>query len=242
MSKRVLFVAIATLLLGTTLLAEDGYRIVVNPANPVSSLSKSQVSKLFLDKAEWDGGMAVTPVDLPPASPIREAFSKEVLGLDPSAVADRWQKAPGGTPPPAMASDREVLAYVRLKRGAIGYVSLGADVIGVKVIAIGKAATVASSEPVAVGGSVPAPKKLRDMAAEYPPFAVKARIEGTVELAVVISAAGNVEKTRVVKSVPALDQAALAAVKQWKYTPTVINSEAVPVTMTVRVSFSLPPA
>ena len=45
--------------------------------------------------------------------------------------------------PPAMASDREVLAYVRLTPGAIGYVSLGADITAVKVIAVAGRNTVA---------------------------------------------------------------------------------------------------
>src|SRR5688572_625780 len=69
-------------------LAQDGYRIVVNPANPVASLSRNQVSKLFLDKGTWDDGVAVAPVDLLPSSPVRDGFSREVLGVPvPAAVA-----------------------------------------------------------------------------------------------------------------------------------------------------------
>ena len=231
------------LTLGTVLTAQDGFKIVVNPSNPVSSMSKAQLSKLFLDKAAWDDGVAVTPIDLPPASPVREVFSREVHGLAPSAVTERWRRAAsasGAAPPPAVASDREVLAYVRLKPGAIGYVSPGADVNGVKVLSIGRGA--AAPDAIAVGGAILPPKKIHDVEADYPPFALKAKIQGTVELAVVIGTSGRVEKTRIVHSVPALDYAAQAAVKQWKYAPTLVNSEPVPVTFQVRVTFSLPPA
>src|SRR5437868_1282860 len=50
--------------------AQDGFRVVVNPSNPVSSLSRTQVSKLFLDKGAWDDGSAGAPVDLLPSSAI----------------------------------------------------------------------------------------------------------------------------------------------------------------------------
>jgi TonB family protein len=60
-----------------------------------------------------------------------------------------------------------------------------------------------------------------------------------VILECVISPAGDVESARVLRSVPLLDQAAIDAVKQWQYTPTMLNGVAVPVIMTVTVNFSL---
>ena len=229
--------------------AQDGYRVVVNPANPVSSLSRTQVSKLFLDKATWDDGAAVSPVDLLPSSPIRDGFSREVLGLPIAAAVDRMRvsaQAAGVNPPPALATDREVLAYVRLKPGAIGYVSLAADVSGVKVISVaGKtehlltASPSTDVEPLPVGGRIALPQRLMTTAPVYPAFAKTSRVQGVVEVAIVIDMNGNVARAQVVKSIPQLDKAALDAVKQWKYAPTVVNGAAVPVTMVVQVTFAL---
>jgi TonB family protein len=243
----VIAVVMAVMGAGRTAFAQDGFRIVVNPSNPVSSLSRTQVSKLFLEKSTWDDGATVAPVDLLASSPVREGFSKEVLGLPIPAAVDRMREAAklaGGNPPPAMASDREVLAYVRLKPGAIGYVSLAADVSGVKVVSVGgktEHAVAGSSAvaPLPVGGRIAVPQRVSSAPPTYPAIAKAARVQGVVELSIVIGANGNVERAQIVKSIPQLDKAALDAVKQWKYAPTVVNGAAVPVTMVVQVAFTL---
>jgi len=227
--------------------AQDGYRIVVNPSNPVSSLSRNQVSKLFLEKTTWDDGAAVSPVDLLPASPVREGFSKDVLGLSVPAAVDRIRQvsqAAGGNPPPSLASDREVLAYVRLKPGAIGYVSLAADITGVKVIAVGGKTEHAlsggsSTAPLPVGGRIAMPQRVSQAQPVYPAIAKIGKVQGTVDISVVIDAGGNVEQAQVVRSIPQLDAAAVEAVRKWKYSPTIVNGVAVPVTMVVHVTFAL---
>jgi TonB family protein len=229
-------------------LAQDGYRVVVNPMNPVSSLSKTQVSKLYLEKTPWDDGAAAAPVDLLPSSPVRDGFSRDVLGLAIPAAVDRMREASktsGTNPPPALATDREVLAYVRLKPGAIGYVSTAADVSGVKVIAVGGktehviAGGAPAAAPVPVGGRIAMPQRLVHAQPTYPVIAKQGKIEGTVEVSVVIDERGNVGKAEVVKSIPQLDRAAVDAVKKWKFAPTVVNGVAVPVTMVVHVTFAL---
>jgi len=238
--------AIVVLGMSAAVAAQDGYRVVVNPSNPVSSLSKNQVSKLFLEKTTWDDGAPALPVDLLPASPVREGFTKDVLGLTVPAAVDRileTSRVAGGNPPPAVASDREVLAYVRLKAGAIGYVSLGADLTGVKVIAVGgkteHALAGAAAAPLAVGGSVAMPQRLVTSQPVYPAVAKIAKVQGTVDVSIVIDAGGNVEHAKVVRSVPQLDGAAVEAVRKWKYSPTIVNGVAVPVTMVVHVTFAL---
>ena len=140
-----------------------------------------------------------------------------------------------------MATDREVLAYVRLKPGAIGYVSEATETPGVKVVAIGKSDTTArSQEPMEVGGSIPMPEKIEGAFPAYPPAAKAARLEGQVDIEVIIGINGNVEKARVVAgAAPSLDEAAVATVKRWKYRPTLINGVAVPVKGRVRISFKL---
>jgi TonB family protein len=236
---------IALLVWSGTAFAQDGYRVVVNRTNPVSSLSRAQVSRLYLEKGTWDDGASVSPVDLLPSSPLREGFSKDVLGMPIDAAVDRMResaKAAGVNPPPALATDREVLAYVRLKPGAIGYVSLAADVSGVKVVSVGGKTehfVAGAVAPVPVGGRIAMPQRLSQAQPVYPVIAKQGKVQGVVEVSIVIDANGNVERAQVVKSIPQLDKAALDAVKKWKYAPTVINGAAVPVTMVVQVTFTL---
>jgi protein TonB len=73
----------------------------------------------------------------------------------------------------------------------------------------------------------------------YPPEALAAKVSGVVILEALIAADGRVSDAKVLRSVPLLDQAAVDAVRQWAYTPTLLNGVPVPVIMTVTVTFSL---
>lgn len=244
MGKWAVVLAVAGMLsFERTLQAQDGYKIIVNAANPIWSVSKTQVLRFFLERATWDDGQPASAVDLPPASPTRELFSRDVLGMPIPAVISRWRSVSGsgsGDPPPSMATDREVLAYVRLKPGAIGYVSAGTETQGVKVIAVGKDIGSSSQGPIEVGGMVPMPERIEGAQPEYPPAAKSARLEGQVDIELIIGVSGYVDRARiVVRSAPSLDEAAIAAVKRWKYRPTLINGVPVPVKTRVRISFTL---
>lgn len=228
--------------LAADLRAQEAYKIIVNPANPITTVSKARISVFFLEKATWDNGQPVAPVDLPATSPVREVFSKDVLNMPVSSVMARWRNissAGRGDPPPAMATDREVLAFVRLKPGAIGYLSASADTQGVRVIAVGKTDSLTSPDVVEVGGAIPMPERIVNVTPDYPLLAKSGHVQGDVDVEVIIGRAGAVESARVVRSVPMLDPAAIAAVKRWKYKPTIINGVPVAVKTRVRVSFSL---
>ena len=93
---------------------------------------------------------------------------------------------------------------------------------------------------VRVGGAVGAPFKVRHVPPTYPPEAISARLQGVVILEVRIEPDGHIQDARVLRSIPVLDQAALSAVLQWEFTPTLLNGAAVPVIMTVTVQFTLP--
>jgi TonB family protein len=93
--------------------------------------------------------------------------------------------------------------------------------------------------PVRVGGNIKPPRKLRDVKPFYPEEAKADGVQGLVIIEATIDPLGNVASARVLKSVPALDQAALEAVQQWQYDPTLVNGVAVPVIMTVTVNFTL---
>jgi protein TonB len=94
-------------------------------------------------------------------------------------------------------------------------------------------------EPVRVGGTVRPPLKVHDVAPVYSAVAIAARIEGIVILEATIGIDGQVVNARVLRSLPFLDQAALDAVRQWQFTPTLLNGVPVPVLMTVTVRFTL---
>ena len=118
----------------------DGFRIIVNPDNPVGFLDRRFLTDVFLKKAtRWPSDEAIRPVDLGPGSPARRAFSDEVLKRSVSAVKSYWQQmvfSGRGVPPPELDNDGEVVKFVLRNRGAVGYVSGGADVGGAKLIPV----------------------------------------------------------------------------------------------------------
>ena len=94
-------------------------------------------------------------------------------------------------------------------------------------------------QPVRVGGNIPPPRKIKDVRPAYPAIAQSARVQGVVIIEATIGPDGRVEDVRVLRSIPMLDAAATDAVKQWEFTPTMLNGTPVPVIMTVTVNFSL---
>jgi protein TonB len=93
--------------------------------------------------------------------------------------------------------------------------------------------------PVRVGGNIKPPQKTRDVRPVYPPIAQSARVQGIVIIEATIGPDGAVKDAKVLRSIPLLDQAALDAVRQWQFTPTLLNGVPVPVIMTVTVQFTL---
>jgi len=100
-------------------------------------------------------------------------------------------------------------------------------------------ATFKGREPLRIGGDIGAPTKIRDVRPAYPEEAKAAGVQGIVILEVIIDPMGDVADAHVIKSVPMLDEPALEAVRQWRFTPTLLNGEPVPVVMTVTVNFRL---
>jgi protein TonB len=92
---------------------------------------------------------------------------------------------------------------------------------------------------VRVSGGVIEGNLMHKVVPPYPGLAKVARIQGTVVLHAIISKQGNVENLSVLSGHPMLVQAALDAVKQWKYKPYYLNGEPVEVETTVTVNFNL---
>jgi TonB family protein len=94
-------------------------------------------------------------------------------------------------------------------------------------------------DAIRVGGNIKAPTRTRDVRPVYPDIAKAARVQGVVIMEIVIGPDGSVQDARVLRSIALLDQAALDAVRQWRFVPTLLNGVPVPVIMTVTVNFTL---
>ncbi|MGA2807350.1 MAG: energy transducer TonB [Terracidiphilus sp.] len=93
--------------------------------------------------------------------------------------------------------------------------------------------------PVRIAGTVEAGLLLQKTIPQYPPMAVAMRVEGTVVLAATISKGGTIENLRVTSGPALLQQAALDAVKTWRYRPYLLDGQPVEVETTVNVIFTL---
>lgn len=96
-----------------------------------------------------------------------------------------------------------------------------------------------SSGRIRLGGKVMAVKILNLVQPVYPPLARQTRISGTVRLHAIIGKDGAIEELEVISGHPLLQQAALDAVRQWRYQPTLLNGEPMQVDTTIDVLFAL---
>jgi protein TonB len=95
------------------------------------------------------------------------------------------------------------------------------------------------SKPVRLHAGMQAPVKIVNVDPIYPSIAQTVRVKGVVILEAIIDEHGNVKSVSVLRSIQLLDQAAVDAVRQWRFTPARLNGEPVPVVMTVTVNFQL---
>jgi protein TonB len=146
---------------------------------------------------------------------------------------------PEKIPEPLAAPEPEAPTTEGVEGGVEGGVP-GGVMGGVLGGVVGGTGPGTGDEPLRVGGDVKAPQLINRVEPSYPEAARKARMEGVVILEAIITANGNVEEVKVLKSVnPLLDAAATRAVQQWKYRPATLNGRAVRVYLTVTVTFNL---
>ena len=97
----------------------------------------------------------------------------------------------------------------------------------------------AAKKPIRVASTLQTSKLIRRITPDYPPLAKQARVEGMVMLQVLVDETGNISEINIIRGHPLLVQAAVDAVKEWKYSPTLLNDEPVAVIATVTVNFVL---
>ena len=162
------------------------------------------------------------------------------------------------TPPP-LAVVRTTSSSSRVARGSFDEIeqtwlaggdnALPGPRAGVQMHASGLAGAVVTpstrSGPtgaVRVGSGIRPPTRTHFVDSVYPQTARAAGVQGVVVLELVIGEDGAVSNARVLRSIPLLDQAALDAVRQWRYEPTLLNGVRTPVITTATVNFSLQPS
>jgi periplasmic protein TonB len=97
----------------------------------------------------------------------------------------------------------------------------------------------APDKPIRVGGNVSQANLISQPKPVYPPLAKAARVQGVVKFEAQISKDGSIQNLHLISGPPLLVQAAMQAVQNWKYRPTLLNGEPVEVITTIDVNFTL---
>jgi len=95
------------------------------------------------------------------------------------------------------------------------------------------------SRVVRIGGQIKEPKKIRDVKPVYPDLAVQSRVSALIILEAEVDTRGYVKAVKVLRGHPLFDDAAMEAVKQWRYQPLLLNGEPTGFVLTVTINFNL---
>jgi len=174
-------------------------------------------------------------IELPPPPPATRSATA------PPQMPTASQSAAPVVAPTSIVPETWAPAYEPALNGVVNGVvdNIGTNVVSVPNPAPPAPVITTPKDPVRMHRGITAPDKVVNVAPVYPPLARSAHIEGYVILETVIDVSGNVTSVTVLRGHPMLDQAALDAVQQWKFTPARLNDEAIPVVMTVTVQFKL---
>ena len=187
-------------------------------------------AKTAVDKAATEGADRYAPESLQSAQAARASLDAEL-----KAQEGKWVKSYD------KAKELAVAAKAAGDKAAADAVAgkAKADAVAAKARADAAAARAkAKIAPVRVGGQIKPPTKIKDVKPIYPAIAQSAGVTGSVTIEATIGEDGKVSDARVVRSVALLDQAALDAVRQWEYMPTLLNGVPVPVLTTITVNFT----
>ena len=185
-------------------------------------------AKAAVDKATTDHADQYAPESLKAAQDARAALDAELKAQEAKLVKS-YDKTKALAAAAKAAGDKASAEAVAGKEKA--------DAVAAKAKAAAAARAKEKMAAVRPGGRIMPPKKIKDVQPIYPAVAQTAHISGSVTIEATIGADGKVVDATVVKSIPMLDQAALDAVQQWEYLPTMLNGTPVPVLVTVTVNF-----
>ena len=186
-------------------------------------------AKASVDKAAADPGAQYAAESVKAAQDARAALDAELKVQDGKLMKsyDRTKELAAAA---KVAGDKAAADAAAGKEQADAVVKRKADA----------AATRAKMRASAVrpGGRIMPPKKIKNVPPVYPALARTAGVAGEVEIEATIGIDGKVADAEVTRSIPLLDQAALDAVRQWEYLPTMLNGTPVPVVVKVTINFA----
>lgn len=193
--------------------------LVAPPPPPPPPPAAARLVKLApVRRTFMNAGKLIAPTVIP-----RQVADIKEAPLEPDSLGGVAGGVPGGVPGGQMG-------------GVIGGVIGGVLNTAAKPV---PPPTGKPSGPLRVGGRVRPPRAVLQARPEYPLLAKQARIQGQVQIDAVLDEQGNVVEMKIVSGPPLLYQAALDALKKWKYEPTYLNEQPIAVQMIVTVTFVL---
>ena len=186
------------------------------PPAPAATVVKAQAPK----RVFVTGGRLLAPTVIP-----RQIAEIKEAPLEPDSLGGAAGGVPGGVPGGQMG-------------GVLGGVLGGGGAMNTAARPIAPSMA-RPSAPVRVGGRIRPPKAIAQVRPNYPPLARQAHIQGQVQIDAILDEQGNVIDMKVVSGPPLLYQAALDALKKWKYEPTYLNDQPIAVEMIVTITFQL---
>ena len=199
----------------------------------------------FVDRLSQRKGPAPTAVSqenvlkaIPPMSELAAAIqSPAVPTLVPSANADAVASpVHESVPSPGDESAPREDAY---PKPITASAELGTDPPAIDPLILNVPAAPAGTKPRRPGGAIAMPLRTKTVPPIYPVSARESGVQGVVIVEVTVTRDGKVDSARILRSIPVLDQAALDAVQQWEFAPTVVEARRIPILMAVGVPFSL---
>lgn len=129
------------LMAGVAVAEELPFRVVVHASNPTASVTRAELSAIYMKRMRsWPDGTEILPVDHPPASRLRERFSRSVHRKSVAYVTRYWQRlifSGRAIPPREVRTPAAVMDFVRRNTEAVGYVDRQTPLgDGVKTIAV----------------------------------------------------------------------------------------------------------
>ena len=132
--------SLAFVLMAAVSAADAPFHVIVHRSNPVTSISRAELSAIYLKRVRsWPDRSEVIAVEPPAGARARDEFSRVVHGKSVAYVRRYWQRlifAGRAIPPAELQSSAAVIDFVKTHRGAIGYIGAQTPPGDVKVIAV----------------------------------------------------------------------------------------------------------
>jgi TonB family protein len=186
-----------------------------------------------------------TPLPAEPvnqAEPVERAEGSMRPGAEPTSVSDPSSRPDGAAVPPGSAERMERAGPTGPEPTRAGGPSPGRETAPVATIQAPTASGLDSPDLRRSGPGVSNPRVLRDVRPGYTPAAMRAKIQGHVELEALVGVDGLVTDVRVTKSLDkefGLDEAAVTAARAWRFEPALLDGKPVPKTVTLVLSFTI---